>query len=272
MAKVARSPAVRAVRHLVVDDDDAYRFAADLVSYGGLGDSFYEYLLKQWIQGRGSKHHPGAQAAVAAAGGGGGGSTSSSAGPNERYRRYYDEAVAAMKEHMVAQAGNMTVLSEWKAGSMNGAMDHLACFVPGMLTLGAMGKTIAQDIALAQQLIETCVQLYFDQPTGIGPERVQFELDTIDGTKGGRAIVADELSHNDAGAAAAAGDTSSKPYKIASPKYLLRPETIESLFYLWRKTHNERYREWGWQILLAIEEHCKTQRAYSGSCRRFLQR
>ena len=30
--------------------------------------------------------------------------------------------------------------------------------------------------------------------------------------------------------------------------YLLRPETVESYFYLWRLTHDPIYREWGWEL------------------------
>jgi len=47
-------------------------------------------------------------------------------------------------------------------------------------------------------------------------------------------------------------------------KYLLRPETIESLFWLWRKTGKKEYREKGYKIFDAIRKHCKTQTAYSG--------
>jgi mannosyl-oligosaccharide alpha-1,2-mannosidase len=46
---------------------------------------------------------------------------------------------------------------------------------------------------------------------------------------------------------------------------LLRPETVESLFVLWRTTGNARYREWGWAIFQAIETHCKVESGgYSG--------
>ena len=38
---------------------------------------------------------------------------------------------------------------------------------------------------------------------------------------------------------------------------LLRPETLESLFVLWRVTRNETYREWGWQIFRAFEMHAR---------------
>jgi hypothetical protein len=77
-----------------------------------LGDSFYEYLLKQWIQATGKSSN-----------------MRHSSGPSDRYRRYYDEAVKSMKENMIGTVNNMTFLSEWKNGKMTGAMDHLVCCV-----------------------------------------------------------------------------------------------------------------------------------------------
>lgn len=31
--------------------------------------------------------------------------------------------------------------------------------------------------------------------------------------------------------------------------YLLRPETMESYFILWRATHDQKYRDWGWEAV-----------------------
>ena len=39
----------------------------------------------------------------------------------------------------------------------------------------------------------------------------------------------------------------------------LRPEIVESFFYLWRVTRDERYRDWGWQAFQAFEEHFRTK-------------
>lgn len=38
---------------------------------------------------------------------------------------------------------------------------------------------------------------------------------------------------------------------------LLRPETLESLFVLYRLTGDQKYREWGWQIFNAFEKHTR---------------
>ena len=38
---------------------------------------------------------------------------------------------------------------------------------------------------------------------------------------------------------------------------ILRPETVESLFYLYRLTGDSKYRDWGWNIFTAFEKHTK---------------
>ena len=40
-------------------------------------------------------------------------------------------------------------------------------------------------------------------------------------------------------------------------KYLLRPETVESLYVMYVKTKNPIFREWGWKIWTTIKEKCK---------------
>ena len=42
-------------------------------------------------------------------------------------------------------------------------------------------------------------------------------------------------------------------------RYVLRPETIESLFVAYRLTGDDKYRRWGWQIFQAIEKHCRVE-------------
>ena len=37
--------------------------------------------------------------------------------------------------------------------------------------------------------------------------------------------------------------------KNQNGKYILRPETVESYFYLWRLTKDPMYREWGWELV-----------------------
>ncbi|MCO5596999.1 hypothetical protein L7F22_051071 [Adiantum nelumboides] len=71
----------------------------------------------------------------------------------------------------------------------------------------------------------------------------------------------------------------STPTKLAGENYLfregqdmmvgtswniLRPETVESLMYLWRTTGDNVYREWGWNIFMAFEKQSRIESGYVG--------
>jgi hypothetical protein len=45
---------------------------------------------------------------------------------------------------------------------------------------------------------------------------------------------------------------------------ILRPETIESLMYLWRLTGNKTYQDWGWNIFQAFEKNSRIEPGYVG--------
>lgn len=38
---------------------------------------------------------------------------------------------------------------------------------------------------------------------------------------------------------------------------LLRPETVESLFYLYRVTGDRKYQDWGWEILQSFNKYTR---------------
>jgi mannosyl-oligosaccharide alpha-1,2-mannosidase len=51
--------------------------------------------------------------------------------------------------------------------------------------------------------------------------------------------------------------------KATERYYILRPETVEAYFYMWRLTHDEKYRDWAWAAVEAIEEHCRCGLGFS---------
>jgi hypothetical protein len=105
---------------------------------------------------------------------------------------------------------------------------HLLCFLPGLLAL-----TGNQLIPLAHQLAMGCYDTYQKTPTGLGPE--QLTLDIQD----------DHVVSSD-------------------PVYLLRPELLESLFVLWRRTGDSMYQDMAWSIFTSLQEHCRVERGYAG--------
>ncbi|MGH0154524.1 UNVERIFIED_CONTAM: hypothetical protein FKN15_027237 [Acipenser sinensis] len=46
--------------------------------------------------------------------------------------------------------------------------------------------------------------------------------------------------------------------------FILRPEVIETYMYMWRFTHDPKYRQWGWEAVQALEQYCKVNGGYSG--------
>lgn len=59
--------------------------------------------------------------------------------------------------------------------------DHLVCFLPGTLALGAHNGLPGDHMDLAVELMETCHQMYKQMETGLSPEIVHFSLQASDG-------------------------------------------------------------------------------------------
>ncbi|KRF82175.1 mannosyl-oligosaccharide alpha-1,2-mannosidase IA isoform X1 [Drosophila virilis] len=182
------------------------------MSLGALGDSYYEYLLKAWLQ---------------------------SGQTDEEAREMYDEAMLAIMDKMVRTSPNgLTYVSDLKFDRLEHKMDHLACFSGGLFALGAatrQNQHTDKYMEVGKGITNTCHESYIRAPTQLGPEAFRFS-----------------------DAAEARALRSQEKY------YILRPETFESYFVLWRLTHDQKYRDWGWEAVLALEKHCRTPHGYCG--------
>jgi hypothetical protein len=144
-------------------------FANDEISIGAMGDSFYEYLLKIWLQG-GKKE--------------------------AKYRRLYDRAVKGMMDKLVhlSRPNYLTYVAELKNGMVRHKMDHLSCFLGGNLALGAyshpqglQSKEAQRQLKTGKQLAYTCYQMYASHGSGLSPEYVDFRNGKNDFVKGSNA-------------------------------------------------------------------------------------
>ncbi|KAJ2763210.1 mannosyl-oligosaccharide alpha-1,2-mannosidase [Coemansia sp. BCRC 34490] len=213
------------------------KFAGDTIRLGSRGDSYYEYLLKQWLQT--SQTEP-------------------------RFREEYDTAMEGIKKYLVAVSPNQNQTFIGELLSPNSAnpefspkMDHLVCFLSGNLALGAtQGRSLAEmsplelsasnreDLVLARELAETCVRMYFDTASGLAPEIAYFRWTNP-------ATGVEKLFDANTQLVKPNGDI----LVHASDRHnLLRPETVESLFILWRITGEAKWRDYGWQIFEAFEK------------------
>lgn len=129
--------------------------------------------------------------------------------------------------------------------TLTGAYEEHVSIPPKPKELTAIGQ---RDWKTGMELIKTCMDTH-DTQTGLSPEIVHFRI-------------ASDRQHLDKASAYAPADWYIKgggvgefpPYDA---RYMLRPETVESLFIAYRLTGDRKYRNWGWNIFTAIEKHCK---------------
>ncbi|KAJ7366889.1 glycoside hydrolase [Mycena albidolilacea] len=227
------------------------QFVLSAMRLGSRADSYYEYLLKQYLQTNNTEVF---------------------------YRDMYVNAMDAVHKHLIKKSvnSNMVYTSEliperhpngevsWR---LTPKQDHLVCFFGGSLLLGAttagalvhpvsippkpeeLSEAGKRDWKTGINLIKTCMDTH-STATGLAPEIAHFRI-ASDG------IGHDPMFPSDwyiKGAHIKPGEL--PPY---DSRYMLRPETVESLFLAWRLTGNEKYRNWAWQIFQAIELHCRVE-------------
>ncbi|TFK74962.1 glycoside hydrolase family 47 protein [Pluteus cervinus] len=216
-----------------------------------------------------------------------------------------------------------TIGSTYKeAGTSMHTFEHLSCFLPGLLALGAhllpldnlasLGVDILNlrgrdgayghaskgyrqlaswnlkkvHLWAAEGLAQTCYLTYADQASGLGADEMVFgkwsgskaqakdhsydesyswiramETWRQSGSRGPPPGVGDKAPIVHTEAEAMSGWTK-RDYVMKKWSYLLRPETVESLFILWRVTGDVKWRHRGWKIFEAIERETKTPSGY----------
>lgn len=164
---------------------------------------------------------------------------------NEKLLDTYLKAMDAAQQKMLltSPVSNLVYFAEFKAGyRLDKKMDHLACFTGGLFGLTAKYVASLPEskrthyMNLAKNITHTCHESYVRTPTHIGPESFHFER------KEQEAVAV----------------------KNQEKYYILRPEVIESYFYMWRLTKEQKYRDWAWDAAMAIEKHCRTETGYAG--------
>lgn len=190
-------------------------FTKSTITMGARSDSYYEYLIKQYIQ--------------------------------TGIKWLKDDFVKAMDEIKVRLLRTtngplrLTYIGEILRSSsdVHPKMDHLVCYLSGTLALGYYHEIIRspkihghpvneneakfnEHIAIAEDLARTCYMMYNMTATGLSPEIAYFS------------------------------DSDEKELQIrpADAHNLLRPEFVESLFYLYHITGNQLYRDWAWNVSL----------------------
>ncbi|KAL2366795.1 hypothetical protein RJZ56_000380 [Blastomyces dermatitidis] len=238
------------------------KFMGQNIRLGSRGDSYYEYLIKQYLQT--SREEP-------------------------IYLDMWNEALTGIRKHLITYTkhASLTVLGERPNGlrhELVPKMDHLVCFMPGTIALGATGglpisqarkspdwgRKQEEEILLARELMKTCWATYVATATGLAPEITYFKTDSPPRMM---KDVFPDLKKKPSAAKSASADlhlTSQPLYPLTDANSawrkdiiiqpndkhnLQRPETVESLLYMYRILEDETYRHWGWQMFKNFVNH-----------------
>ncbi|XP_014561786.1 glycoside hydrolase family 47 protein [Bipolaris victoriae FI3] len=140
----------------------------DEFTLGGMSDSTYEYLPKQYLL---------------------------LGGQVEKYRTMYEQSIDVVKKHLLFRpmlpkeenilfSGKLTVPAMYdstQSGDLLAENAHLTCFAGGMFGMGAKLFDRPEDLEVAKKLTEGCIWSYDMTSTGIMPE--SFEVAPCDSTK-----------------------------------------------------------------------------------------
>ncbi|KAG7443547.1 glycoside hydrolase [Guyanagaster necrorhizus] len=220
-------------------------FTQSDIRLGSRGDSYYEYLIKQYLQT--NRTEP-------------------------IYKKMYADSMKGLHDNLVQKTSRqgLTYIAELiphrsKDGSVtwdrSAKQDHLVCFLAGSLMLGATTSGAAKhfisipprleeltqegqrDWQTGVNLLETCMDTHRTS-TGLSPEIVMFRANEEKGESERDWFIKNSRK----------GGPSSY-----DARYMLRPETVESLFIAWRLTGDLKYRQHAWNIFSAIENHCRLE-------------
>ncbi|KAI3356041.1 hypothetical protein L3Q82_017312 [Scortum barcoo] len=242
------------------------RWGQHHTSVGGLGDSFYEYLLKAWLM---------------------------SDKTDTEARKTYDDAIEECQQSRCCRAnaegchrappdnrksngGLTSFIGEWKNGHLERKMGHLACFAGRHVRVGRRrlarttkpGTTCSWGRRLHTPATNPTtgrkLQGCFDKGERLPWQQMKME-------RGREREVSGEVAEFDSnvlklGPEAFKFDSGLEAVAVRQNEkyYILRPEVIETYWYMWRFTHDPKYRQWGWEAAQAIDKYCRVSGGFSG--------
>lgn len=253
-------------------DAKELKFDYNHFTLGGMADSTYEYLPKQYML---------------------------LGGRDQKYRRMYEDAIEAAKIHLfyrplvpsgedILFSGNaaltMTSLNNTPTASLEPQGQHLGCFIGGMVGIGARIFGRPDELSVARRLIDGCVWAYNAMPSGLMPET--FHLAScqagVADPAPGQCEWSDEKWYEAISkrhpptqetkqmSLVERGKYTAKKRLIfpgftehGDNRYILRPEAIESVFIMYRITGDTKLQDVAWKMFQSIDTATRTPIAHA---------
>ncbi|KAL0957118.1 hypothetical protein HGRIS_003211 [Hohenbuehelia grisea] len=215
-------------------------------SVGAAADSGYEYFLKQYLL----------------------------SGKTEvKARDQYIKSANGIINNLVyiSPTRKLLYVTDTINGNPTHTLEHLSCFLPGLLALGVhtLGDSLtSREKQLhkwaAEGLAHTCWTTYADTQSGLGPDGVRFTAESSLWVpylekwekEGGSGGIPPGLTEPPPKAP-------TRDYFMSSHVYLLRPETVETFFVMYKTSGDVKWRERGWAVFEALEKHAKNEHGFA---------
>jgi mannosyl-oligosaccharide alpha-1,2-mannosidase len=158
----------------------------------------------------------------------------------DRFKIYGDQwkqAVESTIEHLLVpsanheKTGGVWVANYDGEGGLEYTMGHLTCFIGGNMVQGGKALNYPNALRWGLKLVAGCWEAYQSTATKIAPEQWVWGKDS----KGG------------------------EDFEPTITAYYLRPEVAESIYLAWKHTGINIYREWMWELVQAVNKHCRVE-------------
>ncbi|KAK4697695.1 hypothetical protein P7C71_g404, partial [Lecanoromycetidae sp. Uapishka_2] len=242
----------------------AITFQSTGFTLGAMADSLYEYLpkLHMLLGGRG-----------------------------DLLKHMYDYSITAAMNHVFFQpmvpdnrdiliSGSAWVKDDTKEVVSESNGQHLSCYAGGMVGLGAKMFDHSEHMNMARKLVDGCIWTYDNMPSGIMPERfgmvaceMNAECNWDEKIWRQGVLSRAQRPEDDDGNLSNMTDTQLIDWQIKTkhlkpgfadindPRYLLRPEAIESVFVHYRLSGEFDLLDAAWRMFEAIDNQTKTEYA-----------
>ncbi|CAK7214152.1 hypothetical protein SCUCBS95973_002041 [Sporothrix curviconia] len=273
LARVQDNTTIPGLWPTFLDLQNGFTANGHMYTLGSMADSLYEYLPKMHIL---------------------------LGGRDDAYRNMYIKAADAARQHLLfrpmipdpdARANDILMAGTVLAGGgAKSSVDlvpegqHLTCFAGGMFALGGKLFDRPADVEVGRKLTQGCIWAYNAFPTGLMPET----FDLVPCPKASWWMDKMALLSNNKSPPGSSSDAREKstacPWdeaawramqipkdprcppgfaSVRDPRYLLRPEAVESVFLLYRMTGDRSLQEAAWNMFLSIQRSTTTKHANS---------
>lgn len=193
-------------------------------------DSYYEYIIKTYLQTRGSF---------------------------PELLHQYISFTSDLHKKLVMRFKKFVCIGTKTRYFLRPSVEHFTTFAAGMLALGSVkaNKNATDDFNLATDLVNSYIWLQTRFNSGLVPDYVLFDFNSKKSPS--KSEEKNDKKDDD--------ENGFKNIEIAilTNQYKLRPETVESIYWLWKFTGDRLYRDAAWKIFVSLNKSCRVRDGFT---------